>query len=536
MSAQHSKFGDNEGFSFSQMSSGVPCGQPVNESVSSEGNMSTPWSPSALLSSYDTSSKEVVQMNDFDMLMENSSDRYNSPKRKIARTANDYVPINSNTCSAEANAILPQSCSVPSEVEPSKDESVFIIEQILEDNEVKFLNNDSKFATALRESVFNEIGVVNVTKNYGRNVAIIRTKFVESEKMNELLNTNQLGTWKVTCRLPKSETVSVGKIGPISVGVTDEEILKEMNISNSNVIAAKRMLRRNREPTRMVRIEFSGVLPEYVVYAFQRYRVEKYNNEVQQCYNCQTYGHNAFQCLAKPRCVVCAGKHSSRDCPNKGQGEVKRCCNCGGAHTANYGGCPKFGQAKKVEQFRSDNKMSYRDAAAAVAANARVDNSREQRAAVPTGAVPKHTYSSHTTTVRQCRDACTQTEKAAVVESNEEQMIARVVNLVVGLMKQFSKDVAVDDSKVLEVVKSTTGYSLKNKKSKPPPGKPEERPPAPPQDTSGVRSLDDCSGPAEVAEARRERGDSWSDQENPSQWQTQGRGKGNTKAQDGKKN
>ena len=86
MSAQHSKFG-YEGFSYSQMSSGVPCGQTVKESMSSEGNMSTPWSPSSLLSSYDTSSKEVVKMNDFDMLMEISTDRYNSPKRKIARTA-----------------------------------------------------------------------------------------------------------------------------------------------------------------------------------------------------------------------------------------------------------------------------------------------------------------------------------------------------------------------------------------------------------------------------------------------------------------
>ena len=75
-------------------------------------------------------------------------------------------------------------------------------------------------------------------------------------------------------------------------------------------------------------------------------------------------------------------------------------------------------------------------------------------------------------------------------------------------------------------------------KSKQPQGKPEERPPAPPQDTSGVRSLDDCSGPADEAEAgaRRERGDSWSEKENPFQWQTQGRGKGNEKAQDGKKN
>ena len=69
-----------------------------------------------------------------------------------------------------------------------------------------------------------------------------------------------------------------------------------------------------------------------------------------------------------------------------------------------------------------------------------------------------------------------------------------------------------------------------------PPVKPEERPPAPPQDTSGVRSLDDCSGPVEEADVRKERGDSWSEQENISQWQTRERGKGNSKTQEGKKN
>ena len=87
MCAQHSKFGINVGVSLSKFSSSIPCGQPVIVNTSKEENMSTPWSPTDSLSSFDTSSKEVVQMNDFNMLMENSDDRFNSPKRKIARTA-----------------------------------------------------------------------------------------------------------------------------------------------------------------------------------------------------------------------------------------------------------------------------------------------------------------------------------------------------------------------------------------------------------------------------------------------------------------
>ena len=81
MSAKHSKFGNNVGFSFSQLSSINPCGQQVNVNTSIEETMSTSWSPSAILSSFDTSSKEVVQINDFNMLLEYPGDRFISPKR-----------------------------------------------------------------------------------------------------------------------------------------------------------------------------------------------------------------------------------------------------------------------------------------------------------------------------------------------------------------------------------------------------------------------------------------------------------------------
>ena len=39
-----------------------------------------------------------------------------------------------------------------------------------------------------------------------------------------------------------------------------------------------------------------------------------------------------------------------------------KCINCKGDHTANYGGCPFFKDAKQVEKIRVINKVSYRDA------------------------------------------------------------------------------------------------------------------------------------------------------------------------------
>ncbi|KAF2359683.1 hypothetical protein FHG87_009563 [Trinorchestia longiramus] len=35
----------------------------------------------------------------------------------------------------------------------------------------------------------------------------------------------------------------------------------------------------------------------------------------------------------------------------------RNCCNCGGNHTANYGGCPKMKRAKEVEKTRQIQKL-----------------------------------------------------------------------------------------------------------------------------------------------------------------------------------
>ena len=38
---------------------------------------------------------------------------------------------------------------------------------------------------------------------------------------------------------------------------------------------------------------------------------------VQQCYNCQNFGHSAKNCQTKVKCVVCGEGHSHKGCPNR---------------------------------------------------------------------------------------------------------------------------------------------------------------------------------------------------------------------------
>ncbi|KAF2360596.1 hypothetical protein FHG87_008647 [Trinorchestia longiramus] len=101
-------------------------------------------------------------------------------------------------------------------------------------------------------------------------------------------------------------------------------------------------------------------LPPFVRVGYQQYRVSTYIGKPWQCFRCQRFGHNAVNCRAAPRCVVCSGAHNSRECPSP---STRSCCNCRGNHTANYGGCPKIRQAKEVEKIRQVQKLSYRDAA-----------------------------------------------------------------------------------------------------------------------------------------------------------------------------
>ena len=134
----------------------------------------------------------------------------------------------------------------------------------------------------------------------------------------------------------------------------------------------KRLTRgKDKTPTMSVVLTFNVPdLPDYVYLYHQRYPVRPFVDKPWQCYQCQGFGHSAGQCRSKPRCVLCAGSHLLRDCsvrehePNVAYKKV--CANCKGEHTANYGGCPFVKQAKQIEQVRTLQRLSYRDAASLV--------------------------------------------------------------------------------------------------------------------------------------------------------------------------
>lgn len=72
------------------------------------------------------------------------------------------------------------------------------------------------------------------------------------------------------------------------------------------------------------------------------------NAKKAKCFACQHFGHGSQNCGDSFRCVKFAGEHKLKDC-RKTKEELPACCNCDGANTANYRGCPFY-------QFEITNK------------------------------------------------------------------------------------------------------------------------------------------------------------------------------------
>ena len=392
-----------------------------------------------------------------------------SPKRKVPKVGTQGV-TQVDDLNIEGSNVIANSVSANDDQE--NEETVIIIEQVREDSnsqgeQIKsFLNNDAKYSKALKNSVFKLLGIKTVGKNIAKNILIITTGKLSEVSLKKVLSMEELGEWKVKCRLPRTEVVSIGTIGPISPDVSDEEMTEELKESYDNVIQAKRIKKRNGDNTMVARIEFMGPLPDYVKYAYRHYKVDQYINDVWQCFNCQGYGHTARECKANTKCVICSGRHTSKECQKKKEANfTARCCNCGGNHTASYGGCPKYKVAKRAEQIRAGQNLSYRDALTAAQGQASADSvvSKTPQPRMVSGQSAPQLSSPHKIT----KDASTQTEMTDEPQQSlprEDMLIAKVVNLVVSLFKEFDKDKPLNSEEVCKIVNNTTGVNLKDNK------------------------------------------------------------------------
>ena len=109
---------------------------------------------------------------------------------------------------------------------------------------------------------------------------------------------------------------------------------------------------RDRQPLPMFQVQLRKNEVVDTIYNIKKFlhltvQVEKFirPNRVNQCYQCQGFGHSSSVCNIGPKCVKCGEGHHSNTC-TKPRDTPAKCANCGGPHPASYRGCDMFPKPK----------------------------------------------------------------------------------------------------------------------------------------------------------------------------------------------
>ena len=184
-----------------------------------------------------------------------------------------------------------------------------------------------------------------------------------------------------------------GVIYGVPLEMTEAEMLNELK--TQQVISATRMLKKTqlkensvndsptkiqsnstpeRTPLKTVVLIFNrSSLPTQIQLCFQVFKVKQYVPPPTRCYKCQRFGHAATGCRFSVRCVRCGDPHTFEQCPQK---ETPKCINCGGTHSAAYGGCETAKAAIEIQKVKIEKNISYAQASKVVAENASTTDSK----------------------------------------------------------------------------------------------------------------------------------------------------------------
>ena len=143
----------------------------------------------------------------------------------------------------------------------------------------------------------------------------------------------------------------------------DEEIQEQLQFENEGILYAKRICKgANKEPTRLIRVKFSGNnLPKQVYCCGPvPYEITPYYPPVKRCARCQRYGHWASECRNEWACDKC-GKNHNQD----GTCQAPPfCMYCRANHSSSGPDCPKLQMEKEVVAISHESNVSFREARA----------------------------------------------------------------------------------------------------------------------------------------------------------------------------
>lgn len=150
----------------------------------------------------------------------------------------------------------------------------------------------------------------------------------------------------------------------IDAAYSKEEILDDLKSQYEHVTDVRQMSKTNDKGEKIAiavyvvyftwstRLSVAKKVLQYCCYHKVKWEYLQKNrsNKVNQCHNCQYFGHHKSECGRKHRCVKCDEEHSPRKCTKVKEIDDPVCCNCKGKHPANYQGCPKIKEYLRNEQ------------------------------------------------------------------------------------------------------------------------------------------------------------------------------------------
>ncbi|KAF2349026.1 hypothetical protein FHG87_020215 [Trinorchestia longiramus] len=141
---------------------------------------------------------------------------------------------------------------------------------------------------------------------------------------SELLNVAEIGPWTVKCRLPASQSTSVGVIGLFGEDTSNEELTEALKDAGFNGAVAERIYNgKDKIKTSMFKAIFkTNDLLQCIRIGYQQYWVTTYIGKPWQCFKCQRFVHSAAFCRSAPCCVVYSGSHTNIECTTQQLGKI----------------------------------------------------------------------------------------------------------------------------------------------------------------------------------------------------------------------
>lgn len=157
---------------------------------------------------------------------------------------------------------------------------------------------------------------------------------------------------------------------------TEQNLIAE-SLKDYGFIVTRAAMMKNRKTGQPMPMYMVNVLPcknfediykiKVIAYISVTIEAFKSQNQIKQCYRCQGFGHASEVCKFTPKCLRCAEKHWTKECPHEGK-ITPTCANCGQVgHPATFRGCSKhplyvkYKQTQKTDNPQKNNNTTSKD-------------------------------------------------------------------------------------------------------------------------------------------------------------------------------